>query len=270
MTMKDIVRQGIEDRIRNLKGNIGICYYDFSTNKYLSMGNCDVFIASGIIKIPILIAAFNQIHKGLISKQDLIKIKKEDKIPSCGALSYLHDGIEVTIEDIYNLMIIISDNTATNILIKLLGMDNINGTINSMGYKNTVLNRLLFDEKAIKEGKENYYSLREVADMLYKMYKRHLISEQASREMEKIMIEQQRNQIIPYYFNEEIKVAHKTGEDDNIIHDVGIVLSGKPFMLCMGADNVDVRKAESAMRDIALICYSNSNHKLAKAFKFDT
>lgn len=259
--------QGIEDRIRNLKGNIGIYYYDFNTDKYLSTGNTDIFLAAGIIKIPILIEAFHQINKGIISKNDIIKIKNEDKIPSCGALSYLHDGIEVTVEDMCNLMIVISDNTATNILIKLLGMDKINEGMQALGYKNTVINRLLFDEVTAKQGYENYYSLREIADMMCKMHKRQLISEKASMEMEKIMMEQQRNQIIPYYFNEAIKVAHKTGEDDNIIHDVGIVLSGNPFILCMAANNVDVRKAESAMRDIALICYNSSNDNINSSFK---
>lgn len=251
--------EGIEDRIRNLKGNIGIYYYDFSSDKYFSAGNTDVFPAAGIIKIPILVEAFYQIDRGIISKNDIIRIKDEDKIPSCGALSYLHSGIEVTVEDMCNLMIIISDNTATNILIKLLGIDNINERMQSLGYKNTVINRLLFDEDAIEKEYENYYSLREIADMLYKIHRGELISREASMEMEKIMVEQQRNQIIPYYFGESIKVAHKTGEDDNIIHDVGIILSGNPFILCMGASNVDVRKAESAMRDIALICYNNSN-----------
>ncbi|MBU5439429.1 class A beta-lactamase-related serine hydrolase [Tissierella sp. MSJ-40] len=259
--------QGIEDRIRNLKGNIGIYYHDINTDKYFSTGNTDIFLAAGIIKIPILIEAFHQIDKGIISRNDIVKIKNEDKIPSCGALSYLHNGIEVTIEDMCNLMIIISDNTATNILIKLLGMDNINKRMQELDYKNTVINRLLFDEAAIKQKYENYYSLREVADMMYKIYKRQLISEKASMEMEKIMIEQQRNQIIPYYFDETIKVAHKTGEDNNIIHDIGIVLSDNPFILCMGANNVDVRKAESAMRDIALICYNSSNQNTDNHFK---
>lgn len=258
-----MIIQGIEDRIRNLKGNFGVYYYDLTSDKYLSIGNSDIFLAAGIIKIPILIEAFNQIDKGIISKNDVIKIKKEDKMPSIGALSYMHEGIEVTVEDLYNLMIIISDNAATNILIKLIGMDNINKTMQSMGYKNTVINRLLYDETAINEGKENYFSLREVSDMLFKIYKRKLISENASDEIEKIMVEQQRNQIIPYYFGETLRVAHKTGEDINIIHDVGIVLSGNPFLICMAANDVDVRKAESAMRDITLMCYDNSNQSIA-------
>ena len=62
-------------------------------------------------------------------------------MPSCGALTYLHDGIAVTVLDLVTLMIIFSDNTATNVLIDLLGIEEINRTIRRMGYRDTVLQR---------------------------------------------------------------------------------------------------------------------------------
>ena len=70
-----------------------------------------------------------------VSDLEKIAITKYMKVPSCGALTYMHDGIEVTIRDLCNLMIILSDNTATNVLIDRLGIDEINKTIKNLGLK---------------------------------------------------------------------------------------------------------------------------------------
>ena len=67
-------------------------------------------------------------------------------MPSCGALNYMRENLKVTLEDLYVLMIILSDNYATNMLIDKLGIDNINKTIKEMGLKNTILNLKIFYE----------------------------------------------------------------------------------------------------------------------------
>ena len=151
-------------------------------------------------------------------------------------------------------MIIISDNTATNMLINILGMDNINKTLEDLGAVKTKLNRLLFDSDASKKGIENYIAVEEMGMLLEKLYKDELISKEASKEMKRVMLEQQINHKIPFYISD-IPIAHKTGEDDGITNDIGIVFAEKPFILCFAANEVNVPETERAYQDIAREAY---------------
>ncbi len=248
----------IKDRIGNLEGRFGIYYLDINSGEDCYVGNTDRFISAGILKFQVLIEVFRQLEDKIIGKNDIYVLKDEDKVTSIGALSNIHEGIRLTIEDLYKVMIAVSDNTACNVLIKILGMDNINKTMDDLGFANTKVNRLLYDYESRERGLENYYSLKEMAEAFIRLYEGQLISKQASNEILTILKFQQRSYIMPYYFGENIEIAHQVGEDEGIIHDLGIIYAENPFVLCMGADGVDTRKTESVMRDIAYICYKNS------------
>ncbi len=122
----------IKDRIGCLEGKIGIYYLDIKSGENCFVGNTDKFISAGILKFQVLIEVFKQIEEKKISKSDTYTLKDEDKVTSIGALSNIHAGIELTIEDLYKVMIAVSDNTACNVLINILGMNNINRTMESL------------------------------------------------------------------------------------------------------------------------------------------
>ncbi|QIB70633.1 serine hydrolase [Aminipila butyrica] len=223
------------------------------------VGNSDVFVSAGIAKLPIIVEAFRQIDAGILKKNNSYYLKETDKVPSLGALNNLHESIELTIEDLYKLMIIVSDNTATNILIEILGIHNINHTMAAMGFDKTRIERKFFDKKKAAEGFENKFSLVEMGELLRRLYHLQVISSEFSQEIINILKEQQRNNIIPYYFEEEMPIAHLQGADFKILHNIGIVFSENPFIICMGSNDVNTRKLESIMRDIALMCYNHAN-----------
>ncbi|MDE7044566.1 MAG: class A beta-lactamase-related serine hydrolase, partial [Acetatifactor sp.] len=181
-----------------------------------------------------------QIQAGRLKKDQLYVLEEGDKLPSCGCLNRMHAGMNLTVQDLYNLMIILSDNTATNILIRLLGgMEEINGSLAKMGYQTCRVNRLLFDSEASDKGIENYVSAAEIADMLEKMYRGELIDRASSQEMLEIMKSQRLKNKIPFYFQGCVPIAHKTGEDDGITHDVGIIFGRQPFLLCCMSNETD-------------------------------
>ena len=238
-------------QLQDITGKVGFYYKNLVTGETLSFQEDMPLQAASVIKIPILIEAFTRLEAGTIHKTDLFTIKKEDKLPSCGALTYMHDGLQVTLEDLYTLMIILSDNTATNLLIKHLGMDQINGTMQKLGCKHIKLNRYLFDSEKSALGIENYISAGDIAGLLEKMYQGELVSKEASAEMLGILKNQRLNGKIPFYIHGKADIAHKTGEDDGITHDVGIVYGKEPFIICFCGNQVDVPAYERLMQDMS-------------------
>jgi beta-lactamase class A len=105
---------------------------------------------------------------------------------------------------------------------------------------------------------ENYFSPSEIGDLLENIYRGKLISEDICEEVKEILKLQQINSKIPHLIPGDVEIAHKTGEDDGITHDVGIIFSEKPFILCCASNNTDVVLAEEAIRKISLLCYENS------------
>lgn len=253
-----MLNEQIKDRIFNISGQFGIFYKDLNSGFSCFEGNADVFTAAGISKLFLLMEVLRQIDDGGLSKDDVYILKNEDKVPSLGAIASLHEGIELTVEDLYRLMITIGDNTAFNILAAITGIDKINHTLSHLGYLHSKVNRLLFDKEGIAKGIENYCSVQELGDMFERMLNGQLISSRVSRELIELLKQQQRNNIIPYHFSDLIGIAHQVGEDEGVRHDAGIVFSKYPFILCMSANQVEVRKAESAMRDIAMLCLKYS------------
>ena len=250
-----MLKNYIDDYSLKLKGSIGI-YYKSLTDGNVIAHNCDRrFISASMIKVPILVEAFHQMENKTISKDDVIYLSDADKMPSCGALSYMHSGLMVTIEDLCNLMIILSDNTATNLLVKHLGMDNINGYMRKLGLQNTILGRLLFDYEADARGAKNLISPKDIGTLYELMWQGRLVSEAASSQMLGMLKLQQLDHKLPARLDEEVEVAHKTGEDTGITHDAGIIYAPKPFILCVLSEETATAETNAFIADLAYEAY---------------
>ncbi len=264
-----MILDNIRDRIGNFRGKIGIYYIDLNSGESCSAGNCDVFLASGTVKIVTLLAAYKEMEEGKLQKDSRYVLKQSDYIggqkvneKSFGALEYLHEGTELTVEDLYRLSIAVSDNVAFNILYRMLGEETINQTLDALGFTKTRLHRGIYDRQQQNRRIENFVSVEEMANLFYRMDKGQVISGQASREMLELFKQHQQNSIMPYYFDEDLEIAHQTGLDNMLILDMGIVYGANPFVLSMAAEDANTRNAESMMRDITLMCYRNSNRSV--------
>ena len=150
------------------------------------------------------------------------------------------------------LMIIVSDNAATNILIRRVGMDNVNRTLRALGCEKTTLRRLLFDSEASAKGIENSITAGEMGLLLEKLYRGEIVSAGASAQMLDILKDQRLNGKLPFFLHTMgVPVAHKTGEDDGITHDVGILYGNEPIVCCFVSEHADVPKVERLMQDAA-------------------
>ena len=85
-------------------------------------------VAASVVKVPVMVEAFRQFRAGLLDPDEQVTIRPEDRMPSCGALTYLSDKVRPTLMDLTTLMIILSDNTAANLMIDRVGVDAVNRT----------------------------------------------------------------------------------------------------------------------------------------------
>ena len=245
--------------LERLGGATGVYIKNLITGETWQRGADVPVVAASVIKIPVMIEAFRQAQAGELSLQEIHALEDWERLPSCGTLKAMHTGIEMTLLDLVKLMIIVSDNAATNIMIRRLGMERVNRTLRALGCEKTTLNRLLFDSEASRRGVKNFITAGEMGMLLEKLYRGEIVSPEASREMMDILLDQRLNGKLPFFIDSMgIDVAHKTGEDDGVSHDVGVILAKEPLVVCFVGEYINAPRYERLMQDAArMLCEDN-------------
>jgi beta-lactamase class A len=202
--------------------NYSLFIKKFSTGEHISINANFQVPSASIIKLFIMGAAFQGVHEELFTLHELITIKDGDRIPY-SIISLLQTNNTYSIQDLITLMIVQSDNTATNLLISFLGMEYINSFIKNQGMKCTVLARKMMDLTARECGYENYTSVEDVSKYLKLVYEGKVITPFFSQNMLDIMSNQLDISMMKREIPEEVHIAHKTGDLPYIKHDTGIV-----------------------------------------------
>ena len=211
--LKEIIEKCDED--------ISMLVKNLSSDEILLNYNGEkIYPSASIIKIPIMIEALSKADDLQIPLLSKIKIKDSDKVDF--SIITEQNLTQCTVLELITWMIIDSDNTATNVLIDLLAMDKINERINSLAMKDTKLQRKMMDFEAIKEGKNNYTSLKDLLVVMEGLYRGETINKEVSKRAIDIMKNQRDNSMLKRYITENVVVANKTGELDNLNNDVGI------------------------------------------------
>lgn len=213
----------LQNLIKDFTGGVGIVVKDLSTGEEWSINPDEIHRSASTIKLCILWQLFDEANKNNLSLNEKVKIKREEMVGGCGVLKELNEGLELTLKELSTLMIIQSDNTATNILIDRLGMDGINKSMEGLGLKHTSLNRKMIDLKAIEAGLDNYTTARDMSLLLERFLDTEDICEEFKCQMIDILKRQQLREKLPAMFPEGAVFAHKTGELSDVAHDVGIL-----------------------------------------------
>lgn len=212
----------ILDYMKDINLKYSIFIEDLKTHEICCINEREVIPSASIIKLFIMANTFQLVSSGQLNLDDRISIDKSERVPY--SIIYLLDQRNTyTIMDLITLMIIQSDNTATNQLIHMLGMENINQFISDLGFENTILKRKMMDFDAKLSGNDNYTTAQDVAELLQLMDRGQLINKDYSDTMLEIMKMQLDGSMMRINLDEELIVAHKTGDLPNIKHDVGIV-----------------------------------------------
>ena len=243
-----LVLNSIKEEMGALRGHVGMYYKNLVTGEEFCVGADESYLAASVIKFPLFMHVMRECEAGKLSLDDLLVTEESDKVPSCGALNMFTGAVTCDIRTLCRLMICISDNTATNRLIRHFGMENIERGFSEMGMEITRIRRLLFDRSASKKGIHNTICPREIGALLESLWKGEFISREVSDYVLSVLLEQQIGHKLDGKLCEEIPIAHKTGEDRNLSNDVGIIYASEPFVICFAGHDTDVYPWEDLIR----------------------
>lgn len=250
MTKEQQVLEAIAREMETVPGHTGFYYKNLTTGFEYGVREDETYLAASVIKFPILLHVLDRAAKGEIRLSDKLTVENWEKVPSCGGLNQFTDAVTADIRTLCRLMIVLSDNTATNKLIRFCGMDRCNDAFRAMGLKKTVLNRLLFDYEAAQRGFQNYICPKEIGMLLEQLYRKEFVSAEVSQYAIDILLDQQIGHKLEGKLTG-VPVAHKTGEDDGLSNDVGIVFAKEPFVICFAGHDTDVYRWEDLIRRAA-------------------
>lgn len=231
--LKEDIKKQATNQFDNIQGKYSLAFRDLSKGSTLSIGS-EKTISASTIKIFIMIECFYAINNGELNQNQRILVTDDMKVGGSGILIKEESEKKYTISELIDLMMIKSDNTAANILIDKLGMDNINSRIRALGCVDTELNRKMMDQEAINKGIQNYTSVDDLALVLTKLYNGQCVSDKYDSMMLDIMKQNETKSKIPNELPDNVSVANKSGEFAGVENDAGIIFTDKgAYILCI-------------------------------------
>lgn len=253
--MSNLTKQITEIIAASGATSMGVALHHIESGEEIHLNADESFPLCSVLKIPVLVEAFRQLRQGKFTLEDRWELTSAEKNIGSGILTYMQDGLMPTVRDLLTLMIIISDNTATDMVMHRLGVDQINHTMHDLGLADihmALTIRGIFDEmlgdasdparlfvdldkhktappinresRAFSNGPDNNVSTpRAMTRLLTMIYCGEIIDRAACDEMLYILLQQQLNARLPLFLPYGVPFAHKTGTLAGIRNDAGVL-----------------------------------------------
>jgi beta-lactamase class A len=263
------LENSISDINRGLDGAMGVAILDLTDgHKYLLHGN-DVFAQASSIKICVLAELYRQAQQGKLKLTDLYTVNPSDLVPDSDIMGGLTPGVtRITLRDLATMMVAVSDNSATNVLIDRVGMENVNSFLDSLGLPHTRLRRKMMDIKAAAEGRENISTPAEMMSLLEAIYRGKVLNKEMTDDFFK-MLSTHKDSWIPRPLPDDLKIANKPGALEGVRNDSGVVFVEKrPYIICVMTTYLRrEREGEEAISNISLAAWRMFD-RLARASEY--
>ncbi len=139
----------IKEQAEGFDGVLGVSVKHLGTGEEASHNGDRLFPTASVFKVPVLVEFFRQTEAGTLSPDEVVVLREADKVPGSGVLKELSEGLRVSLRDLLSLMMMVSDNTATDLIAGRVGFDNVNKTLDELGLRRTRVVRycreILFD-----------------------------------------------------------------------------------------------------------------------------
>jgi beta-lactamase class A len=192
-----------------------------------------LYRAASTVKIPLMIEIYRQIERGERALTDEYVVNDADRANGSGVMLHLHAGARLNLHDLIYLMISISDNTATNVLIDYAGMDAVNATMRELGMARSTLGRKMRGRPAQGDEQENWASPSEYITVLQSIIEHRAASPESCDQMVAMLEKQTNTRRISRYLPEGkgIRWGTKTGSVTGVTNDVGFVATERGTLL---------------------------------------
>ncbi|MBN9662063.1 MAG: serine hydrolase [Acidobacteria bacterium] len=237
-------------------GVLGVTAVDLKTGRTFSLHGDLLTTQASLIKIPILVTAFQAIHAGALSLDRKYTMTSKDSVGGSGTLdARLGQGpVELTLMDLLTLMIRDSDNTATNRVISLVTIQRVNALMLQLGLPNTKLRRIMMDAESARKDAENTSTPVEMARLVELIYRRKVVTAAACDQMIDLLklVKADFRAALPT----SVSIASKTGEVPGVHTEAGIVyLEGRPYVLSVMASLA--AGSSNPIRDVAEVIHAH-------------
>ena len=254
---------GIQQIDHELDGTMGVAILDLTDGRQFLLNADQEFAQASSIKVAILAELYRQEQQseqgvsGKAKLSDAYTVEARDLVDGSAIMSGLTPGVtRVTNRDLATFMVAVSDNSATNVLIDRVGMQNVNALLDSLGLHETRLQRKMMDVKAAQEGRENISTPNEMMKLFSALYQKKVLNKALTEDYFKVLGTPKASDI-PRYIPEDVVCANKPGELAGVRNDVGIVfVPNRPFVVVvMTAYLQRERDGDDAIAKIAGMAY---------------
>jgi len=251
------LESSIHEVDQHLDGVMGVAIEDLKTGDHFLFHEDEVFAQASSIKIAVLTNLYLQAQQGKLKLTDLYTVQASDLVPDSDIMNGLTPGVtRVTLRDLATMMVAVSDNSATNVLIDRVGMSNVNAMLDSFGLARTRLRRKMMDLDAAKQGRENISTPHEMMLLLDAIYHEKVLNKESTEDFFKVLSTNKASWI-PRDLPADVKSANKPGALEGVRNDSGIVfVDGRPYVICvMTAFLTNERDGEEAISKISLTAW---------------
>ena len=241
----------------HLDGVMGVAIEDLATGDHFFLREDEVFAQASSIKITVLANLYLQAEQGKLKLTDLYTVQSSDLVPDSDIMGGLTPAVtRLTLRDLATMMVAVSDNSATNVLIDRVGMQNVNAMLDSLSLTHTRLRRKMMDLEAAKQGRENISTPREMVTLLDAVYHGKLLNKESTADFFKVL-STNKDSWIPHDLPADVKVANKPGSLEAVRNDSGIVfVEGRPYVICVMTSFLsNERDGEEAISKVSLAAW---------------
>src|SRR2546422_9813076 len=204
---------------RNLDGVLGVAIEDLTTGQKYLLHADEVFPQASSIKIAVLAELYHQAQQGKLKLTDLYTVQSSDLVPDSDIMGGLPPGVpRITLRDLATMMVAVSDNSATNVLIDRVGMDKVIAMLDSLNLPHTRLRRKMMDLEAAQHGRENISTPREMMTLLEDIYQGKVLNKEMTADFFKLL-STNKSSWIPRDLPAGVKIANKPGPLEGVRND---------------------------------------------------
>ena len=260
--------QQIQKHIADSHADVGVAFRTLDGKTEWFYHADDSFHAASTMKVPVMIELYRQVQAGKLKLSDPLTIHNEfhsivdaspyklDPSDDSETELYKAEGQTRTLTELCELMITVSSNLATNLIIEKLGVENIRAIVHSLNADGMHVLRGVEDTKAFEKGLNNTTTARALQILLASIADNTAAGPEASQQMLAILERQKFNEGIPAGLPPGTKVAHKTGEITKIHHDAAIVFAPRPFVLVILVRGLpNIKDSSALMADITSLLF---------------